>query len=98
MGKGKVDETGKKKTRRVQKFQKAIVGMSLDDIKRKKAEKPQLRQAAKEAAAREAKARQQTKAKAGAKTTAKATQQAAKTAKATPAAGAGASKNVKGKR
>merc|ERR1711871_802183 len=56
--KGKADEAGKKRTRRAQKFQKAIVGMSLDDIKKKKAEKPALRQAAKEAAAKEAKARQ----------------------------------------
>merc|ERR1712014_535214 len=55
--KGKTDETAKKRTRRVQKFQKAIVGMSLDDIKKKKAQKPELRQAAKEAAAKEAKAR-----------------------------------------
>merc|ERR1712151_1152810 len=58
--KGKVDETGKKRTRKAQKFQKAIVGMSLEDIKRKKAQKPELRQQAKEAkeaALREAKAR-----------------------------------------
>ena len=33
--KGKADESGKKRTRRTQKFQKAIVGMSLDDIKKK---------------------------------------------------------------
>merc|ERR1712012_514610 len=60
--KGKVDETGKKRTRKAQKFQKAIVGMSLEDIKRKKAQKPELRQQAKEAkeaAAREAKSRSQ---------------------------------------
>merc|ERR1719414_725434 len=50
--KGKVDDTTKKRTRKAQKFQKAIVGMSLDDIKRKKAEKPQTRQAAKDAAAK----------------------------------------------
>merc|ERR1711948_182917 len=58
--KGKADEAGKKRTRKAQKFQKAIVGMSLEDIKRKKAQKPELRQQAKEAkeaAAREAKAR-----------------------------------------
>eukprot|EP00401_Gymnodinium_catenatum_P070986 CAMPEP_0117508766 /NCGR_PEP_ID=MMETSP0784-20121206/27120_1 /TAXON_ID=39447 /ORGANISM="" /LENGTH=164 /DNA_ID=CAMNT_0005304335 /DNA_START=68 /DNA_END=562 /DNA_ORIENTATION=- len=60
--KGKVDEQAKKRTRKVQKFQKAIVGMSLDDIKKKKAQKPELRQAAKEAAAKEAKARVQKKA------------------------------------
>merc|ERR1719258_698005 len=54
--KGKVEEGGKKKTRKAQKFQKAIVGMSLDDLKKKKAQKPQLRQA-REAAAKEAKQR-----------------------------------------
>merc|ERR1719312_513606 len=56
--KGKADEQAKKRTRKAQKFQKAIVGMSLDDIKKKKAMKPELRQQAKEAAAKEAKARQ----------------------------------------
>merc|ERR1719266_2685444 len=59
--KGKTDETAKKRTRKVAKFQKAIVGMSLDDIKKKKAQKPELRQQAKEVAAKEAKARQATK-------------------------------------
>merc|ERR1719436_1051207 len=70
--KGKVDEQAKKRTRKAQKFQKAIVGMSLDDIKKKKAMKPELRQQAKEAAAKEAKARQATKAKAAPKGGAKA--------------------------
>merc|ERR1712113_86507 len=70
--KGKADEQAKKRTRKVQKFQKAIVGMSLDDIKKKKAEKPQLRQQAKEAAAKEAKARQALKAKSAPKSGAKA--------------------------
>merc|ERR1719235_1023586 len=65
--KGKADETGKKRTRKVQKFQKAIVGMSLDDIKKKKAQKPELRKAAAEAAAKEAKARAQKKGAAPAK-------------------------------
>merc|ERR1712113_1044230 len=55
--KGKADEAGKKRTRKAQKFQKAIVGMSLEDIKKKKAQKPELRQQAKEAQAKEAKAR-----------------------------------------
>merc|ERR1712019_201504 len=59
--KGKADEAGKKRTRKAQKFQKAIVGMSLEDIKKKKAQKPELRQAAKDNAAREAKARMQKK-------------------------------------
>merc|ERR1712056_154064 len=55
--KGKADEAGKKRTRKAQKFQKAIVGMSLDDIKKKKAQKPELRKQAQDAAAKEAKAR-----------------------------------------
>merc|ERR1711862_307278 len=64
--KGKADEGGKKRTRKVQKFQKAIVGMSLEDLKKKKAMKPELRQQAKDLAAKEAKARAQKRA-AGAK-------------------------------
>merc|ERR1712228_255726 len=63
--KGKADEAGKKRTRKAQKFQKAIVGMSLEDIKKKKAQKPELRQQAKDAAAKEAKARQVKKPAAG---------------------------------
>merc|ERR1712176_1156677 len=55
--KGRVDDQGKKRTRKAQKFQKAIVGMSLEDIKKKKAQKPELRKQAQEAAAKEAKAR-----------------------------------------
>eukprot|EP00928_Gymnodinium_smaydae_P054433 TRINITY_DN381_c0_g1_i5.p2 TRINITY_DN381_c0_g1~~TRINITY_DN381_c0_g1_i5.p2 ORF type:complete len:163 (-),score=64.50 TRINITY_DN381_c0_g1_i5:62-550(-) len=73
--KGKADEQAKKRTRKVQKFQKAIVGMTLDDIKKKKAMKPELRKEAQEAAAKEAKARQAKKAtapKAAAKTDKKA--------------------------
>merc|ERR1712194_694584 len=88
--KGKVDESGKKRTRKVQKFQKAIVGMSLDDIKKKKAQKPELRQVAKEAAAKEAKARQSTsKSKTGSKpAAAKAGGKQAKASKAGAAGGA----------
>merc|ERR1712066_499340 len=70
--KGKADEAAKKRTRKAQKFQKAIVGMSLDDIKKKKAMKPELRQQAKEAAAKEAKARMAQKTKAAPKGGAKA--------------------------
>merc|ERR1719160_1569218 len=70
--KGKSEEAAKKRTRKAQKFQKAIVGMSLDDIRRKKAQKPELRQAAKEAALKEAKTRvAKGGAKAGAKGAAK---------------------------
>merc|ERR1711915_651302 len=59
--KGKADEAGKKRTRKAQKFQKAIVGMSLEDVKKKKAQKPELRKQAQDAAAKEAKARQSKK-------------------------------------
>eukprot|EP00421_Protoceratium_reticulatum_P046935 CAMPEP_0168441880 /NCGR_PEP_ID=MMETSP0228-20121227/43721_1 /TAXON_ID=133427 /ORGANISM="Protoceratium reticulatum, Strain CCCM 535 (=CCMP 1889)" /LENGTH=106 /DNA_ID=CAMNT_0008456225 /DNA_START=15 /DNA_END=335 /DNA_ORIENTATION=+ len=103
--KGKVDETAKKRTRKAQKFQKAIVGMSLDDIKKKKAQKPELRQAAKEMQAKEAKARQTQKkgavagAKAGAKAAAgpKAKAQVSKAPKG-GAGGGGGGKNFKGKK
>merc|ERR1712183_214219 len=61
--KGKADEQAKKRTRKIQKFQKAIVGTSLDDIKKKKAMKPELRQAAKEQKAKDTKARLQAKGK-----------------------------------
>jgi len=57
--KGKIEDASKKRRAKVQKFQKAIVGMSLDDMKRKKGQKQEFRQMAKEAAAKEAKARQQ---------------------------------------
>merc|ERR1719440_2697481 len=63
--KGKADEAAKKRTRKATKFQKAIVGMSLEDIKKKKAQKPELRQQAQDAAAREAKARMQKKGASG---------------------------------
>jgi len=38
--KGKIEDSNKRKKAKVQKFQKAIVGMSLDDLKRKKGQKP----------------------------------------------------------
>merc|ERR1719168_395294 len=80
--KGKADEAAKKRTRKAQKFQKAIVGMSLEDIKKKKAQKPELRQQAVEAAAKEAKARMAKKATA---TTKPAGKTAAPKGKAQPA-------------
>merc|ERR1712061_7789 len=83
--KGRVDDQGKKRTRKAQKFQKAIVGMSFEDIKKKKAQKPELRKQAQEAAAKEAIARAAKKpatAKAGAKASAgKAGKQDSKAAK-----------------
>merc|ERR1712098_465548 len=60
--KGKADEAGKKRTKRAAKVQKAIVGMSLDDIKKKKAMRPELRAQAKDAALKEHKTRAKKKA------------------------------------
>merc|ERR1719235_1227696 len=53
--KGKAEEAGKKRTKKSTKVQKAIVGMTLDDIKQKKAQKTELRaaSAAKDAALKE---------------------------------------------
>eukprot|EP00932_Pfiesteria_piscicida_P020564 SRR837773.7367.p1 GENE.SRR837773.7367~~SRR837773.7367.p1 ORF type:complete len:163 (-),score=70.76 SRR837773.7367:45-533(-) len=100
--KGKVDESSKKRTRKAAKFQKAIVGMSLDDIKKKKAMKPELRQQAKEAAAKEAKARQSQKAKAApkGKAVAAAPKPKGKDQKMSKGAGGGggAKKDFKGKK
>lgn len=59
--KGAANEGRKKKGRRTHKFQKAIVGMSLDDIKKKKAQRTEIRaqtQAARDAAAKEHKTKQ----------------------------------------
>merc|ERR1719221_676697 len=55
--KGRAEDAGKKRTRKAAKVQKAIVGMSLDDIKRKRAQKPELRAAARDAAMKEHKER-----------------------------------------
>jgi len=43
--KGQEEETTKKKTRRTQKFQRAIVGASLTDILAKRNMKPEMRKA-----------------------------------------------------
>eukprot|EP00437_Effrenium_voratum_P002689 CAMPEP_0181425070 /NCGR_PEP_ID=MMETSP1110-20121109/14969_1 /TAXON_ID=174948 /ORGANISM="Symbiodinium sp., Strain CCMP421" /LENGTH=160 /DNA_ID=CAMNT_0023548245 /DNA_START=64 /DNA_END=546 /DNA_ORIENTATION=- len=98
--KGKVEEGGKKKARKAQKFQKAIVGMSLDDLKKKKAMRPELRQA-REQAAKEAKAKQQAdKKKAASSKHAVPKGKADKGAKLPKGGGApaGGSKNFKGKK
>ena len=60
--KGKAEDAGKKRTKKATKVQKAIVGMSLEDIKKKKSQKVEIRAAAKDAALKEHKDR----AKAGA--------------------------------
>jgi len=98
--KGKVDESAKKRTRKTAKFQKAIVGMSLDDLKKKKAMKPELRQAT-EAAAKEAKSRQQKGKAAAPKASAKTAVPKGKAAKKADAPKAGVSKagkDFKGKK
>jgi len=53
--KGALEEAAKKKTRKTQKVQRAIVGASLETIKAKRTQKPEVRAAAREAALREIK-------------------------------------------
>merc|ERR1719284_1450633 len=60
--KGKVEVSKSRKKGKAMKFQKAIVGMSLDDLRKKKAAKTEYRTKAKEDALKEAKDR---KAKSG---------------------------------
>ena len=53
----KSDEATIKKKRRVFKAQRAVAGVSVEEIKKKRSEKPAARAAARDAAMREAKAR-----------------------------------------
>jgi len=55
--KGKVEAAGKKKGKKTTKFQKAIVGMSVEAMNARKAQRTQFRAAAKETAVKEAKSR-----------------------------------------
>jgi len=55
--KGIVEETTRKRTRKTQKLQRAIVGATLEAIKQKRNQKPEERAATREAALREIKAR-----------------------------------------
>merc|ERR1719329_1676179 len=67
--KGKLESSGRKKGKKVAKFQKAIVGLSLDDMKRKRAQRGELRTAAaKDGATKKAKADKKDKKVAGPKT------------------------------
>jgi large subunit ribosomal protein L24e len=92
----KADEITKRKTRKTTRVQKAIVGMSLDEILRRKSEKPEEREKKLEAAKKEVKARQQKKVEAKRAEKKKApAPKAAAPAKNVPAA---APKNVKGKK
>ncbi len=92
----KVDEITKRKTRKTTRVQKAIVGMSLDEIMRRKNEKPEEREKKLEAAKREVKARQQKKVEA--KRVDKSKKAAAQKAPAPKNAPAAAPKNIKGKK
>ncbi|XP_066139175.1 large ribosomal subunit protein eL24 [Euwallacea fornicatus] len=53
--KGQEEEAAKKRTRRTQKFQRAIVGASLNDILAKRNQRPEVREAQREQAIRAAK-------------------------------------------
>lgn len=50
--KGQTEEVTKKKTRRAQKFQRAITGATLNDILAKRNQKPEVRKAQREQAIR----------------------------------------------
>jgi len=56
-----VESQVKKRTRKTTKFQRAIVGVSLEEIKKKRAQKPHERSAQRDAALREVKERNKTK-------------------------------------
>jgi large subunit ribosomal protein L24e len=58
--KGLTDTVAKKRSRRAGKVQRAVVGASLEDIKKKTAQKSEIRTAAKEAALKELKDRKAT--------------------------------------
>ena len=51
------ETTAKKRVRKVNKVSRAVVGLSLDEIKKKQSVKPEVRTAQREAALKEAKAR-----------------------------------------
>ena len=55
----KTEEFAKKKKKRAVRIQKGIVGLSLEDLKRRRAEKPEVRAAQREQALREIKERRQ---------------------------------------
>eukprot|EP01110_Echinostelium_bisporum_P007255 TRINITY_DN27793_c0_g1_i1.p2 TRINITY_DN27793_c0_g1~~TRINITY_DN27793_c0_g1_i1.p2 ORF type:complete len:160 (-),score=94.08 TRINITY_DN27793_c0_g1_i1:66-545(-) len=69
--KGQTEEVIKRKARKVQKVERAIVGATLQQIQQKRNQKPEVRAAAREAAAKEVKDKKQAAAnKAGASKTA----------------------------
>lgn len=50
--KGQVEEIAKKKTRKTQKFQKAVAGATINEIMAKRNQKPEVRKAQREQAIR----------------------------------------------
>lgn len=70
--KGLSETTTKKRTRRANKVQRAVVGASLEDIKKRATEKSSVRTAARETALKELKARKTASKKGGAKGSSKA--------------------------
>ena len=60
--KGRAETVKKRRVRKVVRVQKAYVGATLDDIKKKREEKPEVRQAMRDQALREIKERQKKKA------------------------------------
>ena len=50
--KGQVEEVAKKKTRKTQKFQKAVAGATINEIMAKRNQKPEVRKAQREQAIR----------------------------------------------
>merc|ERR1711910_254750 len=83
--KGIEEETSKKRTKRTQKFQRAVVGATLQDIMAKRNQKPEVRKAQREQAIRAAKELKKT-AKAATKKTAPASTATAAKAKSAKAA------------
>lgn len=65
--KGLAETTTKKRTRRANKVQRAVVGASLEDIRKRATEKSSVRTAAREAALKEMKAKKATAKKTGGK-------------------------------
>merc|ERR1712098_685831 len=76
--KGLVEEAAKKKTRRTTKLQRAIVGASLEVIQAKRNQKPEVRQAARDAALKAVKEKKKAKLQTKVKETPKAAAQAKK--------------------
>merc|ERR1712158_53193 len=80
--KGIEEETSKKRTKRTQKFQRAVVGATLQDIMAKRNQKPEVRKAQREQAIRAAKEVKKTAKATTKKPAAAASAPKAKTAKA----------------